>query len=132
MLLAYIGIDIQYQRLLRILRVQPFGTSGRNFSHLAQIGVEVVYRTGAMSTLDEIIGSGRPCIALVRSGLLSYWSYSTDHAVVVVGIDDNAIYINDPAFVQSPMQVTRLEFDLAWMEFDYRYCIMTTGNTPRA
>jgi predicted double-glycine peptidase len=58
--------------------------------------------------------------------------YTTDHAVVVVGRDDADVYLNDPAFAQHPMRVPKLEFDLAWMEFDYRYCMITMGNTPRA
>jgi hypothetical protein len=132
MLLAYAGLDIPYQRLLRILNVQWFGTSGRSLYRLSQVGVEVTYREGAMTTLKEIIESGRPCITLVRTKTLPYWSYSTDHAVVIVGMDGDNVYLNDPAFVQHPMHVTKERFELAWMEFDYRYCMLTTGNTPSA
>jgi ABC-type bacteriocin/lantibiotic exporter with double-glycine peptidase domain len=129
MILAYIDVTVSYSRLLRILNVQTFGTPGRNLHRLSQVGVDVVYRAGAMSILEEIIATSRPCISLVRTEFLPY---TTDHAVVVVGIEDDDILLNDPAFAQHPVRVTKLEFELAWMEFDYRYCMLTTDSTPRA
>lgn len=125
MLLAYVDIEVSYPHLLRLLNVQSFGTPARNLYRLSQTGVEVVYREGSMSILEEAILAGRPCITLVRTEFLPYWTYSTDHAVVVVGIDDDHILLDDPAFAQHPMRVTRLEFELAWMEFNYRYCVIT-------
>ena len=53
--------------------------------------------------------------------LLPDWSYSTDHAVVVVGFDEDKIYLNDPAFEDYPQPVSFIEFELAWLEFDYCY-----------
>jgi uncharacterized protein YvpB len=44
--------------------------------------------------------------------------------VVVVGFDDQAVYVNDPAFEQVPQRIPRVEFELAWMEFDYRYAVI--------
>jgi hypothetical protein len=132
MFLEYINIRVPYSRLFRILNIQPFGASGRNLLYLSQIDVEVIYREGSMGMLKNLIQSGRPCIALVRTEFLQDWTRSTDHAVVVVGIDDDNVFYNDPTFNQHPMRVTSLEFDLAWMEMGYRYRIMTTGNTPRA
>ncbi|MBE7469330.1 MAG: hypothetical protein HS114_09375 [Anaerolineales bacterium] len=55
---------------------------------------------------------------------MAYWTYSIDHAVVVVGFDENTIYLNDPAFETSPQAVSVTEFELAWMEFDYRYSVI--------
>jgi predicted double-glycine peptidase len=123
--LNFVDVVVPYQRLLRILNIQSFGTPARNLYRLSQLGVEVIYREGAMSILEDIIGNGRPCIALVRTEFLHYWTYSTDHAVVVVGIENDNVFLNDPAFAEHPMQVTKLEFELAWMEFNYRYCTVT-------
>jgi ABC-type bacteriocin/lantibiotic exporter with double-glycine peptidase domain len=114
------------------LNIQSFGAPGSNLRRLSQIGVDVVYRFGSFGILEELIASGRPCIALVRTEFLPYWTDSHDHAVVVVGLDNESVFLNDPAFAQHPLRVTRLEFELAWMEFNYRYCMITTGYTPRA
>jgi ABC-type bacteriocin/lantibiotic exporter with double-glycine peptidase domain len=131
MLLTYNGVSIRYERLLRLLNIQVFGAPGRNLYRLSQVGVEVVYREGAMGTLEEIITRRQPCIALVKTEFLHYWTYPTDHAVVV-GVNDDSIFLNDPAFVEHPMRVTKAEFELAWMEFNYRYCMIMTGSTHRA
>jgi len=44
--------------------------------------------------------------------------------VVVVGLDDNFIYVNDPAFPDAPIQIERGEFDLAWLEWDEKYAVL--------
>ena len=69
--------------------------------------------------------NGLPCIVLVRTADLSYWAYGTDHAVVVVGFDEQTIYVNDPVFDEHPISVPIIEFELAWMAFDYRYSVIT-------
>jgi hypothetical protein len=132
MLLAFEGIIVPYARLLCLLNVQVFGTPGRNLYRFGSTGVEVIYREGSISILEEVLARGRPCIALVRTEFLPHWTYSTDHAVVVAGMDGDSVFLNDPAFVQHLMLVKKLEFELAWMEFNYRYCMITTDNTPRA
>jgi ABC-type bacteriocin/lantibiotic exporter with double-glycine peptidase domain len=132
MLLAYVDVNIEYGRLLRILNVRGFGTSGRNLRQAKQIGVEVIYREGSISILENIIASGRPCIALVQTEFLHYWTSASKHAVVVVGIDEERILLNDPAFIKYPMRVTKLEFELAWMELDFRYCLIEPGSMLRA
>lgn len=129
MILAFVGIQVPYPRLVRILNIQSYGAPARNLYHLSELGVEVNYHTGSLSIVEEALERGRPAITLVRTEFLPYWTYSTDHAVVVIGIDENNVYLHDPAFVQHPMRVTKLEFELAWMEFDYRYCIMTVRST---
>jgi predicted double-glycine peptidase len=117
---------------MQVLNIQPFGTLGRNLLRLSQLGVDVVYREGSLRSLAETINSNRPCITLVRTEFLPYWEYTTDHAVVVVGMDDDLVYLNDPAFANHPIRATMLEFELAWMELDYRYCTTATGSTSRA
>lgn len=78
-----------------------------------------------MAEIKSHLLNQTPCIALVRTADLSYWSYSTDHAVVVVCFDDDTIYVNDPAFDRYPQAITETEFEVAWMTFDYRYGIIT-------
>lgn len=124
MVLAHLGKNPDYNRLLKLLKVKPFGTPGRNLKNLASLGVEVIYREGSLNEVKDHLLNGRPCIALVRTAELAYWTYSIDHAVVVVGFDEKTIYLNDPAFETSPQAVSVTEFELAWMEFDYRYSVI--------
>jgi uncharacterized protein YvpB len=71
-----------------------------------------------MDDLVRHIARGVPCIAFVHTVHLNYWSEAVRHAVVVVGIDEQQIYLADPFFDVSPQTVSRLEFELAWDEMD--------------
>lgn len=123
--LAHLGIEIDYHYLLKLLKVKPYGTSGQHLKYLVSLGVQVIYREGSLDELKSYLLAGLPCIVLVRTADLSYWTYSTDHAVVVVGFAEQIIYVNDPAFETYPLPVPITEFELAWMEFDYRYGVIT-------
>jgi ABC-type bacteriocin/lantibiotic exporter with double-glycine peptidase domain len=121
MVLAYLKITIGYDQLLKLLKVRPYGTAGQNLKYLQSLDVQVIYREGSLIELKASLETGTPWIVLVSTEKLSYWSYSTDHALVVTGFDEQSIYVNDPAFVKSPLAIPVAEFELAWMVFDYRY-----------
>jgi ABC-type bacteriocin/lantibiotic exporter with double-glycine peptidase domain len=121
MALAHLKITIGYDHLLKLLKVQSYGTAGQNLKYLQSLGVQVIYREGSLAELKAHLKMGTPCIVLVRTEDLSYWSYNTDHALVVIGFDARTIYVNDPAFDKAPLAVPEAEFELAWMAFDYRY-----------
>jgi ABC-type bacteriocin/lantibiotic exporter with double-glycine peptidase domain len=121
MALDYLGAPVDYSHLLRLLGVTPYGTPGSRLRNLTELGVCVRYARGTLSELFDCLTGGRPCITLVRTGQLPYWNYATDHAVLVVGFDEQAVYINDPAFAQSPQRAPHADFELAWLEFDCRY-----------
>jgi ABC-type bacteriocin/lantibiotic exporter with double-glycine peptidase domain len=124
MVLAHSGQQVDYDQLLKLLQVKSYGTSGRHLKNLTALGVQIIYREGSLDELKSYLLDGKPCIALVRTAELPYWTYSTDHAVVVVGFDDDTIYLNDPAFEAHPQSVPTTAFELAWMEFDYRYGVI--------
>ncbi len=124
MALLHLGRKINYHKLLKLLRITPFGTSGHHLIHLTSLGVQVIYHEGTMDELKEHLGNNRPCIALVRTTDMSYWSYETDHAVLVVGFDEQSIYVNDPAFAKAPLKISASEFELAWLTFNYRYAVI--------
>ena len=124
MVLDYIGVSVDYERLRGLLGVTPYGTPGSHLSNLAGLGVQVRYARGTMGELFEHVDHGQPCVVLVRTDQLPYWTCATDHAVLVVGFDEQAIYVNDPAFEQSPQRVPCADFELAWLEFDYRYAVI--------
>jgi len=124
MAMDYIGISVSYERLLKLLHIKPFGALFSMLRELEQLGVIVVYKQGTFDELYTHLTSNRPCIAIVQTGELPYWNTATDHAVVVVGLDEEAVYLNDPAFDNAPIQVSHGDFGLAWFERDEYYATL--------
>lgn len=124
MALDYAGVSIAYNRLLRLLDVQSYGTPGSRLNRLTALDVNVRYAYGTTNLLVDALTDKHPCIVLLRTGYLPYWTYATDHAILVIGFDEHNFYVNDPAFEQAPYQVSRSDLELAWMEFDYRYALI--------
>jgi hypothetical protein len=66
-----------------------------------------------------------PIIVFVNTvQLKSYWTSATYHAVVVIGLDAEVVYLCDPYFADFPKEVPRDEFLLAWLEQDYWYAVI--------
>ncbi len=125
MVLDYIGQPVNYDRLLHLLRIEPeVGTAARNILRLSELGVEVLYTQGTLDDIRNHLTENRPCIAFVNTGELPYWNESTGHAVVVVGIDEQSMYLNDPAFADAPKAVSHGDFVLAWIEFEEYYAVI--------
>ncbi len=125
MVLDYLGVQIDYGRLLKLLRIEPFGASAYNLHYLSSLGVTANIDIRDMTLLRQFVQTGSPLVALVRTGELSYWSQETDHVVVVIGFEGEEIFVNDPAFAQSPIRVPTLEFELAWLGFDYLSIVLS-------
>lgn len=123
MVLMYLGRSVRYGRLLRLLGTQDHGTPFSNLRHLDQLGVRVTIASGNFEQLAYHLSHNRPCIATVQTADLPHWARQTDHAVVVVGIDSQYIYLNDPAFEIAPIIVPRGEFDLAWLAKDEDFAV---------
>ena len=100
------------------------GTPGARIKRLASHTLNVSYGEGEMSDLQSAIQRGIPPIALVFTGELPYWDISTAHAVVVVGIDDASVWVNDPGQRDHPIKIARGDFQLAWDEMGNRYAIL--------
>lgn len=124
MALQHLDLSFDYDYVLQLLEVKPFGTAGHNLKNLTVLGVQVVYTEGTLDEVKAYLVDGFPCIALVRTGHLHYWTYSTNHALLVVGFDEQTVYVNDPSFEQAPQRIPLDEFHLAWLEFDYRYGVL--------
>ena len=82
----------------------------------------------AYSRLITLLGTcdfGTPAENIGRLEDLSSSIEATDHALVVVGIDDDAFYVNDPYLNQAPQRVPRIHFELAWFRFDNLCAVIT-------
>jgi uncharacterized protein YvpB len=126
MVLDYLGQPVRYARLMKLLDITPdLGAPASNIKRLAKLNVSVEYGTGALGNLASYLSQGIPGIAFVHTVHLSYWSEAVRHAVVVVGVDERRVYLNDPFFDMAPQTVSRLEFELAWDEMDNTYAVIT-------
>jgi len=126
MVLGYLGASIPYQRLLTLLEIQSdVGTPSFKVRNLVRIKIAVDYRRGTIEQLQAHLLANQPCIVFVRTGDLQYRNDNTDHALVLIGIDDKYVYVNDPEFVESPYRELIGNFDLAWLERDEMYAVLT-------
>jgi uncharacterized protein Usg len=78
----------------------------------------VSYGSTTLEQLQEWLDHDIPPIAFVQTAFLDYWTTNTPHAVVVVGINDNQVYLNDPAFDIAPQSTSLDGFLAAWIEMD--------------
>lgn len=127
MVLDYLDRPIPYPRLLSLLGTRDFGTPAENIVRLEDldIGVKVTLAHTDVGVLHRYLVTDRPVIAFVNTGNLPYWPEVTDHAFVVVGMEDDVFYVNDPYFDQAPQCISRTNFELAWLRFDNLCAIIT-------
>lgn len=124
MVLAYYGIAYRYSRLLRLLRIQPHGTAFSALNALASLGVEVQIAQGSRSDLERRLDSGIPPILFVNTGMLSYWTSETGHAVVLIGLDNEVAHLHDPAIAEPDKAISYVELEMAWIEQDQLYGVL--------
>ena len=126
MVLSYLNVNVDYRRIVRLLRTNPaFGTPFPNIDRLQQLGVNVQRQQGTIGYLKDEIERRNPCIVPVVTRELPYWSDHTEHAVVVVGVSDTHVVVNDPVMTQPAIHVPIGDFDLAWLERDEQYATLT-------
>lgn len=116
MVLAYWGEERDQKKLARQLQtIDGAGTPGSRLTRLAERRIEVIYRSGELTDLQQAITQAIPPIALVRTADLLYWGdLDFAHAVVVVGIDQKSVLLHDPGQTQAPLTVELGNFALAW------------------
>ena len=134
MVLEYLQIPFDYNRLQRRLGTTDGGAAFENLLDLRQQGISVVVRRNDnVRILLAHLESWLPIIVAVETWALPWWQSrtdltdeekETDHAVVVVGLIDNTIYINDPSFKEAPQMVDLDVFLAAWAGFAYLYGVI--------
>jgi hypothetical protein len=105
-----------------------------NLRQLASLGLTVVVAEGHFEQLQLLLATGLPPLVAVATRELTYWTEDTDHVVVVAGIVDDLVYVHDPDLSIGPILVSRMEFESAWLEEDYRFAVLSLAEIelPRA
>lgn len=125
MILAYWKIELSQEKIARRLKTIPkAGTPGSHLRFLASANLEVLYQSGDMNDLRFALDQGTPAITLVNTSQLRYWNEATAHAVVVIGIDESSVIVNDPGIVEAAIAVPIGDFELAWDEIVNRYGLL--------
>lgn len=125
MALGYLGISQAQSELARVLDADPdLGTISSRLTRLDSSELEVIYTEGELDTVEDLLGQGHPVVLFVQTSELAYWKgHQTQHAVVVIGMDESTATVFDPAFPETdnPQHVQRLELQLAsdWMHNRY-------------
>lgn len=124
MVLDYLQIPINYDNLTRLLEVDAIGTPFRRLQNLQTLGLKIYIGEGDLPTLQTYLEVGLPTIVAVDTSQLPYWEETADHAVVVVGLDEEQVYLNDPDTSNAHQSVPIPDFELAWLEKDYLFAVI--------
>ena len=128
MVLEYLGVSVDEERLRRILGTTANGTPFPNIERLRTLGLFIDYgRQGDVALFERSIEVGLPVIVAVETLGWRHWGGEiTSHAVVVVGIDraSDHIYIHDPFFANAPLEMSLLEFEVGWEEKRRQYVVI--------
>ena len=125
MVLAYLGRELEEAQIARLLRSRSFGTPVPNIRYLESLGLSVIFGQMSVSRLQAHLQKDTPCILFIQAGELPYAESEGFHAVVVVGLRGQTVYINDPALDTGPSAVSLDDLRLAWSEFEYEGAVIT-------
>jgi hypothetical protein len=122
MVLAYWNIERDQADIAETLGLVPgAGVSGNRIKRISTKKLDVYYGAGELGDLEGVLAQGVPPIVLVYTAELPYWEQATAHAVVLLGMAEQMVYLNDPATAQGNIAVPLGDFELAWMEMANLY-----------
>jgi hypothetical protein len=125
MALEQLGLAATQRELNRLLGLTPLGTPYPHIQRLNRYGVHVMLQRGDEFALRNAIDQGVAPIVFMMTTGLPYWQTETQHALVIVGYDNQNVYMNDPAFADAPKTVSLNGFMIGWIEFDSWYALIT-------
>jgi ABC-type bacteriocin/lantibiotic exporter with double-glycine peptidase domain len=125
MVLTHLGHAHSYEQLVDLLGTRWFGTPFRRLKRLEQFGLSVTLSELSLVDIESHLKNDTPVIAYVHTADLSYWAKTVDHVVVVVGADNEKVYLNDPSYGQAPQVISRTEFELAQLRYDNLCAVIT-------
>jgi hypothetical protein len=131
MVLAYLGLSSTQSRLTRKLDVRPpLGAPASNVTRLRSDTLDIRFTSGDLDDLRVCLNQGNPPIVFVQAGEFPHWrGRVSQHAVVVVGADEQSVYVLDPAAGADPIPVPIGDFLLAWSELGYIYAVLARSES---
>jgi ABC-type bacteriocin/lantibiotic exporter with double-glycine peptidase domain len=127
MVLSYFGFDVIEAQLAQLMRTRSIGTPARNVHYLHTLGVNTHFGPTTLSQLHENLLNDLPSIVFVSTDPLPYHDEVGFHAVVVVGLTEETVYLNDPASEIAPQIIPIEHFMLAWSDFDYLHATISSA-----
>lgn len=127
MLLDFHGKTRSQAEIARTLGFRTgFGVAASRVAKLRIRGIFSEYGVdGTLALIRTWLWQDIPVIAFVQAGELPHWQgHRAQHAVLLVGIDRQDVYMHDPALPEGPMAVPIDDFLLAWQEMDNRYAVL--------
>lgn len=118
MVLACQGMVFGEEVLCDLLETQQAGTEVLNVLLLNQRlpGCNAEVASASLADLGRWLQQGIPPIVFVATGPLRHWHTECLHTLVVVGIEEQAVLVHDPAFAHAPITIPQSEFLAAWGE----------------
>jgi ABC-type bacteriocin/lantibiotic exporter with double-glycine peptidase domain len=132
MVLAFHGYVVAEADLRLLLATRASGTTARHVRALAAFGFDVELTSTNLAALQSVIADGLPPIVFLDTGVLEYWHTDCARVAVVVGVDDDNVYLNDPFFETSPQQTSRASFLHAWAANTHLAAILRPRTTSDA
>jgi len=126
MVAHYHGIILSEEEIAHLLETDETGTRFREIHRVSTFEFDVEIMTGTISELKEWLTLGFPCIARIKTTHLPRYPLPpwVPHAVVVVGITEDKVFIHDPAQNTGPDVVPIKSFQSAWAAGQYQYVVM--------
>ena len=110
-----LGEKYSEENLLSFLGTAETGSVLENLYRLEELGFRVEVAPSNLTEIHLYLTSiKKPLIAVVYTEYLPYLAASSLHAVVIVGIDEQNVFLNAPLLDGAPIVISVEEFQRAW------------------
>lgn len=129
MVSAFWEEPLTQEDIARWLGTREIGTPASRVTQLERRGFAVLYATGALEQLRELVAQGIPPILFVQTGdLVPHWQVNVPHAVVLAGFEGDSVALFDPGLETAPAVVLIVNLVLAWSHTDYSFTVLRPKN----
>lgn len=126
MVLDFQKVNVNKRRLRRTLRSKWFGTPFENVKY--PTNYKVTFGHFLPDEIHNYLAAKLPVIAGIRTGDLTYWNNEdTDHVVVILGMNQEFVIVNDPILSFGEKRIPMTEFELARIAFNDLCAVIQAG-----